>query len=113
MDPVLTPALVTTALSKLFDSAAAEAGTKAWDALKTLLTRHHGATPTRPVTAEEASTLAEQLVAAAETDPSFARDLADWQQSVSGSDNVANIVTGQVRHLVQGRDFNDTTITFN
>jgi hypothetical protein len=112
MDPILTPNLITTALTKLVDSAATEAGSKAWDALKALLARHHRAAPPQPATTEEAAAMAEQLVSAAARDDALAEDLLAWQRSASGSDDVTNIVTGQVGRVVQGRDFTNTTITF-
>lgn len=113
MDPALTPGVLTTALTKLLDTAATEVGSKAWEALKALLARHHRAAPAQPSTSEEASAVAEQLAADAAQDPSLAEDLVAWQRAVSASDNVSNVVTGHVGRLVQGRDFTNTTITFS
>ena len=112
MDPALTPGVLTAALTKLLDRAATEAGSKAWEALKALLARHHRAAPPQPSTDEEAVAVAEQLATDAAQDPGFAEDLAAWHRSISGADNVSNVVSGQVRQLVQGRDFTNTTITF-
>ncbi|MEY9895664.1 hypothetical protein ABIA31_009354 [Catenulispora sp. MAP5-51] len=55
--------------------------------------------------------MAEQLAGVAAHDDALAEDLLAWQRSID-SDDVTNIVTGQVGHLVQGRDFTNTTITF-
>ncbi|MFL6116330.1 MAG: hypothetical protein ACJ786_33995 [Catenulispora sp.] len=113
MDPILTPSMITAALSKLFESAAAEAGTKVWDGLKALIVRHRGKAPERPASPAEAGALAEELAAAAHQDPAFARDLDAWHHSIVGSDNVVNVVTGTVGRVVQGRDFTGTTINFS
>lgn len=112
MDPILTPAILTTALTKLVGTAAGEAGTMAWDALKGLITRHRGTAPEQPTTPEAVAKLAEQLAADAAANPAFAQELNAWQMSVNGSDNVVNTVTGNVGKLVQGRDFS-APITFN
>jgi len=113
MDSILTPEMISAALSKLLNGVAGQAGSKAWDALKALITRHRGHAPELPASPEEVSALATELADAAREDPALARDLGAWHQSVVGSDNVTNIVTGSVGRLVQGRDFNDTSITFN
>ena len=113
MDPILTPTMITAALSKLFEGAASEAGKKSWDALKALIIRHRGKAPEQPATSAEAQALADDLAAAAQADPAFAQDLDAWHRSIVGSGNVVNVVTGDVGRLVQGRDFNGTTINFN
>ncbi|MBW8802497.1 MAG: hypothetical protein AUG49_19605 [Catenulispora sp. 13_1_20CM_3_70_7] len=113
MDPILTPTMITSALTKLFEGAASEAGKKAWDALNAVILRHRGKAPERPASAEEAGALADDLAAAAREDPAFARDLDVWRHSVVGSDNVMNSVSGTAERVIQGRDFNGTTINFN
>ena len=121
MDPILTPAMISGALAKLLDGAASQAGSKAWDTLKALLTRHRGQAPERPASPEEASALAGELAAAAADDPALAGDLRAWHQSVVGSDNVvtvgshntSNNVSGSAGRVVQGRDFDNANITFN
>lgn len=113
MEPILTPALLTTALSKLASSAATAAGAKGWETLKALLTRHHGAAPARPESAEQATALAQQLSAAAEADPTLARDLADWHRSFLGTINnsggTVNIATGNIGKVVQLGDAHNST----
>lgn len=113
MDSILTPAMISAALTKLLDSAATQAGSKAWDTLKALITRHRGVTPKQPATPEEAAALADELAAAAEKDPALAGDLKAWHQSIAGSDNVTNTVSGSAERVVQGRDFPHANITFN
>ena len=111
MDSIITPSLITTALTKLLNSAAGEAGSKSWEALRALLARHHRSAPPQPATSEEAAVVAEQLASAAAHDDALAEDLLALQRSID-SDDVTNIVSGQVGRLVQGRDFTNTTITF-
>lgn len=112
MDPIITPALLTTALSKMVNAAATDLGANAWSALKTLIAKHRGTTPNQPDTPEAAAALAEQLASDAATNPGLARDLATWQKTVTGDGNVTNIVTGSVRNVVQARDVS-SPITFN
>ena len=121
MDSILTPAMLSAALAKLLDSAASQAGSKAWDALKALITRHRGRAPELPASPEQAARLADELAAAAQADPDLARALGEWHQSIMGSgnvtnvgsDNVTNNVSGSAEHFVQGRDFDRANITFN
>ncbi|WP_194909157.1 hypothetical protein [Catenulispora rubra] len=121
MDPILTPTMISAALTKFLDSAASQAGSKAWDALKALVTRHRGRTPELPASAEEASALADELATAAQADPALARELGEWHQSVmgsgnvtiAGSDNVTNNVSGSAERVVQGRDYTHANITLN
>jgi len=113
MDSILTPAMVSAALTKLLDSAATQAGSKAWDALKAIVSRHRGHAPEQPTNPEEAAALADELTAAAEKDPALARDLGAWHQSIVGSDNTMNNVSGSAERVVQGRDFPHANITFN
>lgn len=113
MDPIVTSGMISTALAKLLDSTATQAGTKAWDALTALLTRHRRKTPDKPTSAEEVTALADELSTAAREDTALAGDLLAWHQSIEGSDNTVNIVSGTADRFVQGRDFHDGNFTFN
>lgn len=121
MDSILTPAMISAALAKLLDSAASQAGSKAWDALKALITHHRGRTPELPASPEAAAQLADELAAEAQADPDLAKALGQWHQSIMGSgnvtnvgsDNVTNSTSGHADHFVQGRDFDHANITFN
>ncbi|MEY9860720.1 hypothetical protein ABH935_006357 [Catenulispora sp. GAS73] len=113
MDPIVTSSMISTALAKLLDSTATQAGTKAWDALTALLTRHHRKAPDKPKSADEVATLAAELSTAAQEDTVLANDLLAWHQSIEGSDNTANIVSGTASQFVQGRDFHGGNFTFN
>lgn len=113
MDPIVTSGMISTALAKLLDSTAAQAGPKAWDALTALITRHRGKAPEKPTAPEELRALADDLSAAAREDPALAADLAAWHQSVEGSDNTVNVVSGTASRFVQGRDFNNPTINLS
>lgn len=119
MDPIITAPMLVSALSKLLDSAAGEAGKQAWTALKGVLDRHRstretldadpaGTAPTTaPQTPEQVSALADTLARLAGTDPSLAADLAAWHTSVSGtgSGDAVNTVTGTVHgNVLQARD---------
>jgi hypothetical protein len=113
MDPIVTSSMISTALAKLLDSTATHAGSKAWDALTALLTRHHRKVPAKPTSAEEAAELAGELAAAAQDDARLAGDLLAWHQSIEGSGNTVNIVSGTADRFVQGRDFHGGSFTFN
>jgi hypothetical protein len=113
MDPIVTSSMISTALAKLLDSTATQAGSKTWDALTALLTRHHREIPDKPTSAEEVTELAGQLSTAAQGDTGLAGDLLAWHQSIEGSDNTVNIVSGTAHRFVQGRDFHDGSFTFN
>lgn len=121
MDSILTPAMISAALAKLLDGATSQAGAKAWDTLKALITRHRGRAPELPASPEETAQLADELAAEARADPDLARALGEWHQSIMGSgnvtnvgsDNVTNNISGPAERFVQGRDFDDANITFN
>ena len=121
MDPIITPAMISAALAKLLDGMATQAGAKSWDALKVLIARRRGKAPELPASPEEATVLAGELAAAAQTDPALAADLRAWHQSITGSgnvtivgsDNVSNSVSGSADRVVQGRDYTNANITLN
>jgi hypothetical protein len=113
MDSIITPAMISAALAKFLDSTASQAGSKAWDTLKALITRHRGRVPEPPSSSEEAAALADELAAAAQADPELAKALGEWHQSVMGSDNVTNNVSGSAKNFVQARDLPNANITFN
>ncbi|MBS2539847.1 hypothetical protein KGQ20_44610 [Catenulispora sp. NF23] len=113
MDPILTPTMLTTALTKLLNGIATDAGAKAWDTLKALIARHRGTAPELPASAEDVSTLAGELAAAAEQDAEFAQELRTWQQTVTGSGNVVLNLNAPVKNLINGQDMSGSTFNLS
>jgi hypothetical protein len=105
--------MISAALTKLLNSAASEAGKKAWETLKGILGRHRHPVPEPPTTPEGITALANDLAMAAEQNHDLARDLHSWHQSVSGSGNVTTNVSGNDNKTVAGRDLSNVNITFN
>lgn len=130
MDPLITAPMLASALGKLLDSAAGEAGKRAWSALTKILAANRSkrvargeALDTESVTAEPPSTpeaiaaMADGLARLAAADPELASALRTWHSSVSaistGAGDVSNSVSGSVHgNVVQGRDFSGP-VTFS
>jgi hypothetical protein len=126
MDPITAP-MVATALAKVCDGAAGEAGKQAWTALTGLVRRVFGGRdrsrpmmavaelerhPGDPARVEE---LAGVLAAAADLDPDFAADLREWlTEAGQAGDGGTNIIAGSAQvhgDVVQARDIHGS-ITF-
>lgn len=121
MDPLITVPMLTSALAKVLDTAAGEAGTAAWAALAAIIGRHRKRVApdadlpvVAPGSPDEAEALAAALAGSATFDPALAAELRDWQAAVelnvsirvqTGAGQVGNAISGTVHgSVVQARD---------
>jgi hypothetical protein len=118
MDPIITVPMLVSALTKALDSAAGEAGKKAWSALSALLTKHRRqdsgeadaqAAPLLRADVRDIEAFAQHLATLAATDPALTQSLHDWAAETTvtcaGSDNTVNTISGTVHgNVVQARD---------
>ncbi|WP_216900294.1 hypothetical protein [Nocardia alni] len=121
MDPIVTGPLLVGALHKVLDSAAGEAGKRAWDALTGLITRYRsrsqekeGLGETVPETDAEIEALVRRILDIVATNPQLAAELRSWQAEVDTAlpSTVSNTVSGNVQgNVVQARDISGP-ITF-
>ncbi|MEZ0115434.1 hypothetical protein ABH920_009473 [Catenulispora sp. EB89] len=109
MDPIITVPMLVSALTKALDSAAGEAGKKAWSALSTLLTKHRRQTPNEADAAaapllrpdpRDIEPFAQHLATLAVADPALAQSLHDWAaetaRTFGSSENTVNTLSGTV-----------------
>jgi hypothetical protein len=135
MDPVTVGAVLLAILSGV----AGEAGSKLWDGVVALVRRpfRHPeaagaltasqesgvaqlqALAQAPTDQEGAVALAEALLARADADAGFRRELEDWWSRTTilrtGEGNVTNVISGGTQHgpVLQGRDFTDLMFGFS
>ncbi|MCX4098122.1 hypothetical protein [Nocardia sp. alder85J] len=111
---------MTDALHKILDSAAGEAGKRAWEALATLLGRHRSEPDATeepvpvPETDSEIEDLANRLARIAAADPAAAERLRAWLDGIDGDPpgTTHNTISGTVQgHAIQARDISGP-ITF-
>lgn len=108
MDPIITVPMLVSALTKALDSAAGEAGKKAWSALAALLAKHRRKTsgeadPAGPLLRPDVRDIepfAQHLATLAATDDELAEGLHDWASTTSatciGTVNTMNSISGTV-----------------
>lgn len=125
MDPVTVGAV----LAAVAGGAGGTLGSQAWNAVCALIRRSFHRDETRGGSGAEASLaalteapgdvgrgieLARMLIARADTDEEFARDLAAWwgqAREVQTGGDVSNVISGGTQYgpVVQGRDFGNLT----
>jgi hypothetical protein len=121
MDPIITVPMLVGALTKALDSAAGEAGKKAWSALAALMAKRRNgsgseADPAPPLLRPDTRDIepfAEHLAALAAADPAFADGLRAWADNTSVTceiaDSTVNIISGAVHgNVVQGGNMSGT-----